>query len=341
MSYFYDFRGPSMAIDTACSSSLVAAHQGVQALRAGEADVAIVGGVNALITPLVTVGFDEVGGVLAPDGRIKSFSQDADGYARSEGGGMLVLKRLADARRDGDEILAVIAGSAVNHDGRSNGLLAPNPDAQAEVLRKAYKDAGINPRDVDYIEAHGTGTILGDPIEADALGRVVGRGRAGRQARPARCGEIQCGTPGVGGRRGQPGQDGAGAQATTRSRRRSTTPGPTRTSTSTAMHLKVADTVTDWPRYSGHAITGVSGFGFGGANAHLVLREVLPSDLVEPEPEPEAGPKGQAGRSRRPTRCTSAGSGWTSTASSSTTMTTKTEPRPRSRPPMKSPNCPA
>ena len=125
----------------------------------------------------MTVGFDEVGGVLAPDGRIKSFSQDADGYARSEGGGMLVLKRVADARRDGDEIIAVIAGSAVNHDGRSNGLLAPNPDAQAEVLRKAYKDAGIDPRNVDYIEAHGTGTILGDPIEADALGRVVGRGR--------------------------------------------------------------------------------------------------------------------------------------------------------------------
>ena len=137
----------------------------------------MVGGVNALITPLVTIGFDEVGGVLAPDGLIKSFSQDADGYARSEGGGMLVFKRLADARRDGDEIYAVIAGSAVNHDGRSNGMLAPNPDAQAEVLRKAYKDAGINPRDVDYIEAHGTGTILGDPIEADALGRVVGRGR--------------------------------------------------------------------------------------------------------------------------------------------------------------------
>ncbi|WP_304528950.1 type I polyketide synthase, partial [Mycobacterium sp. shizuoka-1] len=171
VSYFYDFRGPSMAIDTACSSSLVAAHQGVQALRSGEADVAVVGGVNAMITPLVTIGFDEVGGVLAPDGRIKSFSSDANGYSRSEGGGMLVLKRLSDARRDGDEILAVIAGSAINHDGRSNGMLAPNPDAQAEVLRKAYKDAGINPRSVDYIEAHGTGTILGDPMEADALGR--------------------------------------------------------------------------------------------------------------------------------------------------------------------------
>src|SRR5258705_7467994 len=177
VSYFYDFRGPSVAVDTACSSSLVAAHQGVQSLRSGDADVALVGGVNALITPLVTVGFDEVGGVLAPDGRIKSFSQDADGYAPSEGGGMIVVKLVADARPDGDEIIAVIAGSAINHDGRSNGLLAPNPDAQAEVLRKAYKDAGINPRDVDYIEAHGTGTILGDPIEADALGRVVGKGR--------------------------------------------------------------------------------------------------------------------------------------------------------------------
>ncbi|MDT7758456.1 MAG: polyketide synthase 13, partial [Mycobacterium sp.] len=178
VSYFFDFRGPSMSIDTACSSSLVAVHEGIKALRAGDVDVVLAGGVNALITPMVTVGFDEVGGVLAPDGRIKSFSQDADGYARSEGGGMLVLKRVADARRDGDEIIAVIAGSAVNHDGRSNGLLAPNPDAQADVLRKAYKDAGIDPRTVDYVEAHGTGTILGDPIEADALGRVLGKGRA-------------------------------------------------------------------------------------------------------------------------------------------------------------------
>ncbi|MBN9634252.1 MAG: type I polyketide synthase, partial [Actinobacteria bacterium] len=110
VSYFYDFRGPSMTIDTACSSSLVAMHEGVKALRSGEADVVVAGGVNALVTPMVTVGFDEVGGVLAADGRIKSFSADADGYARSEGGGMVVLKRVADARRDGDEILAVIAG---------------------------------------------------------------------------------------------------------------------------------------------------------------------------------------------------------------------------------------
>jgi polyketide synthase 13 len=293
VSYFYDFRGPSVAIDTACSSSLVAAHQGVQALRAGEADVAIVGGVNALITPLVTVGFDEVGGVLAPDGRIKSFSQDADGYARSEGGGMLVLKRLSDARRDGDEIFAVIAGSAINHDGRSNGLLAPNPDAQAEVLRKAYKDAGINPRDVDYIEAHGTGTILGDPIEADALGRVVGRGRPAD--RPALLGAVKSNVGHL--------ESAAGAASLAKmalALRNDKIPpsinytGPNPYIDFEGVRLKVADTVTDWPRYSGHAITGVSGFGFGGANAHLVLREVLPTDLVEPQPEPDGEKDKQA-----------------------------------------------
>ncbi|HEX3288554.1 MAG TPA: polyketide synthase Pks13 [Mycobacterium sp.] len=286
VSYFYDFRGPSVALDTACSSSLVAAHQGVQALRSGEADVALVGGVNALITPLVTVGFDEVGGVLASDGRIKSFSQDADGYARSEGGGMLVLKRVADARRDGDEILAVIAGSAINHDGRSNGMLAPNPDAQAEVLRKAYKNAGINPRDVDYIEAHGTGTILGDPIEADALGRVVGRGRP--VDKPALLGAVKSNVGHL--------ESAAGAASLakmTLALKNDKIPpsinytGPNPYIDFENMRLKVADAVTDWPRYSGHAITGVSGFGFGGANAHLVLREVLPSDLVEPEPKAE------------------------------------------------------
>ncbi|MET0452413.1 MAG: polyketide synthase Pks13 [Mycobacterium sp.] len=283
VSYFYDFRGPSMAIDTACSSSLVAVHEGVKALRAGDVDVVLAGGVNALITPLVTIGFDEVGGVLAPDGRIKSFSQDADGYARSEGGGMLVLKRVADARRDGDDIIAVIAGTAVNHDGRSNGLLAPNPDAQADVLRKAYKDAGIDPRTVDYVEAHGTGTILGDPIEADALGRVIGRGRAAD--RPALLGAVKSNVGHL--------ESAAGAASLAKvalSLRNDKLPpsinytGPNPYIDFDKIHIKVNDTVADWPRYSGHAIAGVSGFGFGGANAHLVVREVLPSDLVEPEP---------------------------------------------------------
>ncbi|WP_370332856.1 polyketide synthase Pks13 [Mycolicibacterium hippocampi] len=286
VSYFFDFRGPSMSIDTACSSSLVAVHEGIKALRSGDADVVVAGGVNALVTPMVTVGFDEVGGVLAPDGRIKSFSADADGYARSEGGGMLVFKRLEDARRDGDDILAVVAGGAVNHDGRSNGLLAPNPDAQEAVLRKAYKDAGIDPRTVDDVEAHGTGTILGDPIEAYALGRVIGRGRAAD--RPALLGAVKSNLGHL--------ESAAGAASLAKvalALRNDKIPpsinytGPNPYIDFDKEHLKVADTVTDWPRYGGTAIAGVSGFGFGGANAHLVLREVLPSDLVEPIPEPD------------------------------------------------------
>ena len=280
VSYFYDFRGPSLAVDTACSSSLVAAHQAVQALRNGECDVAVAGGVNALITPAVTLGFDEIGAVLAPDGRIKSFSSDADGYTRSEGGGMLVLKRVDDARRDGDQILAVIAGSAINHDGRSNGLIAPNQDAQAEVLRRAYKDAGIDPRTVDYIEAHGTGTVLGDPIEAEALGRVVGRGRPAD--RPALLGAVKTNVGHM--------ESAAGAAAMAKvvlALQHDKLPpsinfaGPSPYIDFDAMHLKVIDTATDWPRYGGYALAGVSSFGFGGANAHMVVREVLPRDVIE------------------------------------------------------------
>ncbi len=294
VSYFYDFRGPSVALDTACSSSLVATHQAVQALRNGECDVALAGGVNALLTPLVTLGFDEIGQVLSPDGRIKSFSSDADGYTRSEGGGMFVLKRVDDARRDGDQILAVIAGSAVNHDGRSNGLIAPNQDAQAEVLRRAYKDAGIDPRTVDYIEAHGTGTVLGDPIEAEALGRIVGRGRPAD--RPALLGAVKTNVGHL--------ESAAGAASLAKvvlALQNDKLPpsinfaGPSPYIDFDGMHLKVVDNATDWPRYGGYALAGVSSFGFGGANAHLVVREVLPRDVVEKEArEPEPAPEVQA-----------------------------------------------
>src|ERR1700734_1284981 len=295
VSYFFDFHGPSVAVDTACSSSLVATHQAVQALRSGECDVAMAGGVNALITPAVTLGFDEIGQVLSPDGRIKSFSSDADGYTRSEGGAMLVLKRVDDARRDGDQILAVIAGSAVNHDGRSNGLIAPNPDAQADVLRRAYKDAGINPRSVDYIEAHGTGTVLGDPIEAQALGRVIGRGRPADK--PVLLGAIKTNVGHM--------ESAAGAASLVKmvlSLQHDKLPpsinyaGPNPYIDFDAAHLRVLDTVADWPRYGGYAVAGVSSFGFGGANAHVVLREVLPRDVVERalEAPPEDGPAAPA-----------------------------------------------
>ena len=237
----------------------------------------------------MTLGFDEIGQVLSPDGRIKSFSADADGYTRSEGGAMLVLKRVDDARRDGDQILAVIAGSAVNHDGRSNGLLAPNPDAQADVLRRAYKDAGINPRTVDYVEAHGTGTILGDPIEAQALGRVIGRGRSADK--PVLLGAIKSNVGHM--------ESAAGAASLVKmvlSLQYGKLPpsinyaGPNPYIDFDAAHLRVLDTVADWPRYGGYAVAGVSSFGFGGANAHVVLREVLPRDVIEREPEPVEAP---------------------------------------------------
>jgi polyketide synthase 13 len=300
VSYFYDFCGPSVTLDTACSSSLVATHQAVQALRNGECDVAVAGGVNAMITPAVTLGFDEIGAVLAPDGRIKSFSSDADGYTRSEGAGMLVLKRVDDARRDGDQILAVIAGSAVNHDGRSNGLIAPNQDAQADVLRRAYKDAGIDPRTVDYIEAHGTGTVLGDPIEAEALGRVVGRGRPAD--RPALLGAVKTNVGHM--------ESAAGVASMAKvvlALQHDKLPpsinfaGPSPYIDFDAMRLRVIDTATDWPRYGGYALAGVSSFGFGGANAHVVVREVLPRDVIEREPESEPEVKTAAEATEAPT----------------------------------------
>ncbi|MFJ9370320.1 polyketide synthase Pks13 [Nocardia sp. NPDC101769] len=278
ISYFYDFRGPSLAVDTACSSTLVAVHEAVRALRDGAADLALAGGVNMILAPAATLGFDSIG-MFAKNGRIKAFSSDADGIARSEGAGLVVLKRLADAERDGDRILAVIKGSAVNSDGRSNGLVAPNPDAQADVLRRAYRDAGIVPSTVDYIEAHGTGTLLGDPIEADALGRVVGRGRAADK--PALLGSAKTNFGHM--------ESAAGAASLAKvvmALQNNVIPpninfaGPNPYIPFDQAHLKVVDTHTEFPRYSGTATVGISGMGFGGTNAHVVIQEYVPTPAV-------------------------------------------------------------
>ncbi|MEU5841286.1 polyketide synthase Pks13 [Rhodococcus sp. NPDC047139] len=290
VSYFYDFHGPSVTLDTACSSSLVAVHQAVRALRSGEADVALAGGVNMLLAPAGTLGFDELG-VMAPDGRIKAFSADADGMIRAEGGGLLVLKRLEDAERDGDEILAVIAGSAVNQDGRSNGLAAPNPEAQVDVLRRAYRDAQILPSGVDYIEAHGTGTVLGDPIEADALGRVVGRGR--ETDKPVLLGSAKTNFGHLESAAGA-----AGLIKVVLAMQNDQLP-PTLNYTAPnpyipfdRANLKVIPEGADWPRYTGRAVAGVSGFGFGGTNAHVVVREYTgPEGLQAAEAEVEVLPE--------------------------------------------------
>ncbi|MEV0029266.1 polyketide synthase Pks13 [Nocardia sp. NPDC050793] len=285
VSYFFDFRGPSVSVDTACSSTIVAVHQAVRALRDGDADLALAGGINMILTPMATLGFD-MGGGVAKDGHIKAFSSDADGMVRSEGGGLVVLKRLADAERDGDRILAVIKGSAVNNDGRSNGLLAPNPDAQADVLRAAYRDAGIKPSTVDYIEAHGTGTPIGDPIEADALGRVVGRGRDADK--PALLGSVKTNFGHL--------ESGAGAASLAKAVmafQHNVIPpninyaGPSPFIPFEQARLKVVDEPTEFPRYSGVATVGISGFGFGGTNAHVVLQEYVPAAAAPVETRAE------------------------------------------------------
>ncbi|MGV9819108.1 polyketide synthase Pks13 [Nocardia xishanensis] len=284
VSYFFDFRGPSVTVDTACSSTLVALHQAVRALRDGDADLALAGGVNMILAPVATLGFEK-NGAVAKNGRIKAFSADADGMVRSEGAGLVVLKRLADAERDGDKIYAVVKGSAVNNDGRSNGLFAPNPDAQAAVLRSAYRDAGIKPSSVDYIEAHGTGTSLGDPIEADALGRVVGRGRDADK--PALLGSAKTNFGHI--------ESGAGAASLAKvlmAFQHNVIPpninyaGPSPYIPFEQARLKVVEEPTEFPRYSGVATVGISGFGFGGTNAHVVLQEYVAAAAAPAESAP-------------------------------------------------------
>src|SRR5439155_8805315 len=188
LSYAFDFRGPSLAVDTACSSSLVAIHLACQSLRRGEAELAVAAGVNLILSPDLTVNCSRAG-MMAPDGRCKAFDAAANGYVRSEGCGVVVLKPLSKALADGDPVYAVVRGCAVNQDGRSNGLTAPNRQSQEAVLRAAYRDAGVSPADIDLIEAHGTGTSLGDPIEALALGSVLADGRPAD--RPALLGSVK------------------------------------------------------------------------------------------------------------------------------------------------------
>ena len=180
LSHVLGLQGPSVALDTACSSSLVALHLACQSLRAHECDVALSGGVQLLLSPETFVYLCALG-ALSPDGRCKTFSAEADGYGRGEGCGMVVLKRLPDAEADGDRVLALIRGSAIKHDGHSSALTAPNGSSQRKVIREALESAGLEPPDVQYVESHGTGTPLGDPIEVGALAEVYGEGR-GRNA---------------------------------------------------------------------------------------------------------------------------------------------------------------
>ena len=176
LAYVLGLHGPAMQLDTACSSSLLAVHLACQSLRTGECDLALAGGVNLILSPQQLIGLCHMGAV-SPDGRCKSFAADADGFGIGEGVGVVVLKRLTDAVNDGDRILAVIRGSAANHDGASNGLTAPNGRAQEAMLRQALNNAAVQPQQIQYVETHGTGTVLGDPIEIHALINVLGQKR--------------------------------------------------------------------------------------------------------------------------------------------------------------------
>ena len=176
IAYFFGFQGQAVALDTACSSSLVAVHTACHSLYQKECDLALASGVNLMLSPETSINFSKAG-MLSPQSRCKTFDASADGYVRSEGCGVVVLKRLSDAQRDGDRVLAVIRGSAVNHDGASIGLTAPNTAAQKDLLKQALELAHLKPTDIQYAEAHGTGTPLGDPVEVEALQAVYGEGR--------------------------------------------------------------------------------------------------------------------------------------------------------------------
>jgi len=286
VSYLLDLNGPSFTTDAACASSLVAVHLACTALRAGETSVAIAGGVNVIAAPGLTMVLDAAG-AISPEGRSMPFDATANGYVRGEGAGVVVLKRLADARRDGDRVLATIRGSAVSHDGRTNGIMAPNGEAQAHVARLALRQAGIAATSVGYVEAHGTGTRLGDPIEAAALSSVYGAHRPADQ--PCLIGSVKSNighleaAAGVAGlmkavlvlqHQEIPPQAGFG------------TPNPAVPWDESG--LRVTQHHTPWQRNGHPRRAGVSSFGYGGTVSHVVLEEA-PAAVTTAPAEP-SGP---------------------------------------------------
>ncbi|MEH3141030.1 MAG: SDR family NAD(P)-dependent oxidoreductase [Mycobacterium kyogaense] len=271
ISYRLGLQGPAVAVDTACSSSLVAIHQACQALQLGECDLAMAGGANVLLTPATMITFSNAH-MLAPDGRCKTFDAAADGYVRGEGCGIVVIKRLEDAVRDGDHIRAVIRGSAINQDGASGGLTVPNGVAQQRVIGAALRRAGVAPSDVDYLEAHGTGTSLGDPIEAQAAGAALGEGRDAD--RPLLIGSAKTNIGHLEAAAGI-----AGVIKVILALEHETLPrhlnfeNPSPHIPWSRLPVEVVTSATPWPRQDRPRIAGVSSFGFAGTNAHVILEE--------------------------------------------------------------------
>jgi hypothetical protein len=301
LAYVLGLNGPAMAIDTACSSSLVGIHLACQGLRSGETDVALAGGVNVLLLPEPFICFAKWG-MMAPDGRCKTFDAAADGFVRGEGCGVLVLKRLSDALSAGDPIWAVLKGSAVNQDGASSGLTVPNGRAQAAVISEALRAAGMSAHQIGYIEAHGTGTRLGDPIELEAIVNVLGSGRT--PANPLRVGSVKTNIGHLESASGV-----AGLIKVILSLKHEAIPPHLHFKTLSPQinigqaPVEIPTGLISWARDSGPRAAGVSSFGFSGPTPisswerlrsqvfRPLLRELAKSSVWQPAPDPPLNKK--------------------------------------------------